>query len=185
MSLILELDITLKSSKPKIWRRVHVPSSLTFHKLHEVIQKAMGWHDYHLYVFELDRYSSIGIPSDDDWEEVIDSRKLKIGDYFQQVKDKIVYEYDFGDSWEHNVVLKKMLDADPNVTYPIVTAGAMACPPEDCGGIWGYTELLDVIKDPSDEKHEDILEWLGGEFDPGYFNLEELNKVHFKQKKRK
>jgi hypothetical protein len=183
MSKILELEISLKSSKPKIWRRVHVPATHTFHQLHEVIQHAMGWMGHHLYAFQLNRYSSIGIPSADDWEEVQDSRKIKIGGYFQAPKDKIVYEYDFGDSWEHNVSLKKILAADPKITYPIVTAGAMACPPEDCGGIWSYQELIGLSNKPDSEEFQDFLELVGEDFDPTHFDLNEVNEMYFEQKK--
>ena len=185
MSKILELDITLRGSKPKIWRRVHVPADLTFHDLHYVIQFAMGWTNSHLHQFEVGRGQEyIRPPLEEDWDEPTDSRKTPISEHLAAIKEKITYSYDFGDSWEHEVVVKKVLETDPKKHYPLLVAGERACPPEDCGGIWGYAEILETLKKPGSDNYEDWIEWLGEDFDPAEFNLEEINDEYFKNFKQ-
>lgn len=185
MSAILELDITLKNAKPKIWRRVLVPADFTFNQLHYIIQFAMGWTNSHLHQFIVGRDEIyIGIPHEDDWVEMADSRKTKLMKYLSHPKDKVEYEYDFGDSWEHEVLVKKVLPKVTGMSYPVCTDGKGACPPEDCGGVWGYADLLEKIKSPKDPEHEEMLEWLGDDFDPEHFDLEETNKncfINFKK----
>ena len=92
-------------------------------------------------------------------------------------KDKIEYEYDFGDGWVHEIKLEKILPADNTMKSPVCTDGALACPPEDCGGIWGYAQMLEALKDPHHEQHEETLEWIGEEFDPELFDIETVNKL--------
>jgi len=92
-------------------------------------------------------------------------------------KDSLIYEYDFGDSWEHKIILEKILPYDASLKVPSCIKGKRACPPEDCGGIWGYQNLVEIIKDPSHPEHEEMLEWLGGEFDPEYFDMNETNRM--------
>ena len=94
-----------------------------------------------------------------------------------KVKSKLIYEYDFGDDWQHVIEVEKIAAPEPGVKYPVCLAGKKACPPEDCGGLWGYGDLLDAIADPGHEQHEDMLDWLGDEFDPDAFDLEEVNAV--------
>lgn len=94
-----------------------------------------------------------------------------------KVKSKMIYEYDFGDGWEHTIEVQKIVEPEPGVEYPICLAGKKACPPEDCGGIWGYYEFLETIVDPDHEDHEDMLEWLGDDFDADAFDLEEVNAI--------
>ena len=185
MSDILELDITLKGSKPKIWRRVLVPSDFIFHELHYIIQFAMGWTSSHLHQFitgKNDIY--IGIPHEDDWIELVDSRKTKLSEYLGQPKDKVVYEYDFGDSWEHEVVVKEVLAKETGRSYPICTDGKGACPPEDVGGVWGYADLLEKLKKSGTDEYEEMLQWLGDDFDPEKLDLEGTNRRYFKNFKK-
>jgi hypothetical protein len=185
MSKILELDIVLQGSKPKIWRRVLVPDNTTFHALHYVIQFAMGWTNSHLYQFVVGRGEYyIGVPSEDDFYEVEDSRKMKINTLLNEPKDKITYEYDFGDSWEHLVEVKKVHEPEKGKTYPVLIAGAMACPPEDCGGIWGYQDLVGKMKNKDSEEYEDLVEWLGDDFDPEEFEMDLFNRAFFKNFKK-
>ena len=91
-------------------------------------------------------------------------------------KDKFMYEYDFEDGWVHTILLEKILPIDSNIKYPVCIAGKMNCPPEDCGGVWGYSDLLEILKDPKHEDYEDSIEWLGDEFDPNEFDLEEIDR---------
>ncbi len=186
MTKILELDITLKDSKPKIWRRVLVPEDMNFHELHYVIQFAMGWSHSHLHQFIVGRYQRcIGIPfGDDDFDEKEDSREIKINAILNAPKAKIVYEYDFGDGWEHLVEVKKLHEPEAGKTYPVLIGGKMACPPEDCGGIWGYLDLVETMKKKGTDEYEEMVEWLGGELDPTEFDMDEINKAHFKNFKK-
>lgn len=174
---IYQFKITLNGVKPKIWRRIQVPETYTFWDFHIAIQDAMGWEDYHLHEFEAfnaktEQRNRIGIPFDDDWGDVnvLPGWKTPLSLYFSPSNKKATYEYDFGDSWEHEITLEKVLPLEPGVKYPNCLAGERSCPPEDCGGIWGYDELLEIMRDPNHEEYEERMEWLGGDFDPEDFN---------------
>jgi hypothetical protein len=119
------------------------------------------------------------MPGDDTWGEMnnIDYKKIKISDLLKKEKEKIVYEYDFGDGWEHDVLLEKILPDNEKLTFPVCLEGKMACPPEDCGGIWGYSDMLEILKQPKHEEYDNIIEWLGEEFDPEHFDIEAVNKI--------
>ena len=177
---VYQLKITLKGTKPPIWRRIQVPESYTFWDLHVAIQDAMGWEDYHLheFVFTLPIMNikvRIGIPMEDDFDEtILPDWDQKIADYFSSETPKAEYTYDFGDGWQHDIILEKILPCETGVIYPRCVDGKRACPPEDCGGIGGYVEFLEAIGDPANERHEDMLNWVGGEFDPEDFNPSEV-----------
>ena len=178
---VYQFKITLEDSKPPIWRRIQVPETYTFWDLHVAIQDAMGWSDYHLHEFEMVNPSTglkanIGIPVPDELygREVLLEWKQKIADYFSMENQSADYVYDFGDSWEHKIQLEKILLREKDINYPICIKGKRACPPEDCGGIWGYAELLEIIRNPEHEEYEEMLEWLGGEFDSEHFDVEEV-----------
>lgn len=172
---IYQFKITLKDIKPPIWRRIQVPETYTFWDLHIAIQDAMGWEDYHLHQFDIiDGLTGIkvtfAIPDDEyEFTDELPSWEHKIAK--QLIPNKTInYTYDFGDCWEHAVKLEKILPRQADTDYPTCTAGRRACPPEDCGGVWGYVDFLDVINDPSDEEHDAMIEWIGGKFDPEDFN---------------
>ena len=175
---VYQFKITLKGTKPPIWRRILVPETYTFWDLHVAIQDAMGWDDYHLHEFTLlspktGRKVKIGIPSDEDVDygwEVLAEWNQKIAHYFSSDNSKADYVYDFGDGWEHSIKLEKILPRETGVAYPRCIDGRGACPPEDCGGIGGYAEFLEAIGDPANELHEDMLDWVGGSFDPDDFD---------------
>jgi hypothetical protein len=175
---VYQFKITLKGTKPPIWRRILVPETYTFWDLHVAIQDAMGWEDYHLHEFTLlspktGRKVKIGIPSDEDADfgwEVLAEWNQKIAHYFSSENSKADYVYDFGDGWEHSIKLEKILPRETGVAYPRCIGGKRACPPEDCGGIGGYAEFLEAIGDPANELHEDMLDWVGGSFDPDDFD---------------
>ncbi|MBI4526872.1 MAG: plasmid pRiA4b ORF-3 family protein [Deltaproteobacteria bacterium] len=177
-SEIYQLKITLKYSHPPIWRRVQVPGDMTLGKLHGVIQAAMGWYDSHLHQFIVGK-AYYGLPSFDEVSELElnDERKVGLSKVLSKSKQKIVYEYDFGDSWQHEILLEKIVPPDSKTRYPICLGGARACPPEDCGGIGGYASFLQAISDPGHEEHKETLEWVGGEFDPEAFDLEAANRA--------
>jgi hypothetical protein len=177
---IFQFRITLEHIKPPIWRRIQVPGTYSFWDLHVAIQDAMGWTDTHLHGFRVVNPGSkkpeeIGIPD----EDFPDSRVLpgwerKIASYFLKEKDTASYTYDYGDDWVHSIKLEKILPKKEGVKYPVCVKGARACPPEDSGGPFGYPDFLDAVTDPSHEEHEDVLDWLGGEFDPEEFDPAEV-----------
>ena len=125
----------------------------------------MGWENDHLYQFVKGKifYSP-------DYATDVEYEKIKISDLLKKEKDKILYEYDFGDSWEHDILLEKILPDDKKFKSPVCIEGKMACPPEDCGGVWGYSELLEILKHPDHEEYEEYTEWIGGDFDPDHFD---------------
>lgn len=172
---IYQLKITLRGSKPPIWRRLLVEDSITLHKLHNIILTAMGWDGYHLHQFTIDG-EYYGEPHPDDWEPMIDEGKHKLKNIIPVEKYKFTYEYDFGDSWEHQVLVEKILPFSTKQKYPVCVKGKRACPPEDVGGIWGYYNFLEAIKNPKHEEHEMYKGWLGYDFDPAYFDMEEINQ---------
>jgi hypothetical protein len=164
-------------TKPPVWRRLQVPADLSLDQLHEVIQTAMGWHDCHMHLFS-DGWNDYGRPDGELGHE--DERNVRLFQLLTSVGDKIGYNYDFGDDWLHDITLEKILPAGAGVTSPVCTAGKGACPPEDCGGVWGYEELKATLADPDAEEHDDMLEWLGlasgDDFDPKEFSTEEVNR---------
>lgn len=179
---VYQFKITLRGIKPPIWRRIQVPKTYNFYDLHVAIQDAMEWSDYHLHAFSITNPStgkkvSIGIPDDDfDWGVIYKAGwKLKIADFFTKENNKASYMYDFGDNWAHTIKLEKILPRDKDIKYPRCVAGKRASPPEDCGGVWGYQEFLEAISNPNHPEHEDMINWIGGEFDPKLFDVKKIN----------
>ena len=175
---IYQIKISLNGIKPPIWRRVLVPSTIKLDQLNLVLQIAMGWTNSHLHQFIVNQtfYGVIDVDFDMDLE-IQDETGYKLSDLLRNEKDRLIYEYDFGDSWEHRVLLEKISPYVTTETLPRCVKGSRHCPPEDCGGIWGYMDLLETIKDPDHPEHEDMLEWLGDDFDPEYFKVGEVNKL--------
>ena len=175
---IFQFKVTLKESHPPIWRRIQVPDC-TLGELHEVLQVVMGWEDCHLHQFIV-RGECYGRPDPEDreWDmEMEDEEKISISKIARTGrKVRFIYEYDFGDSWQHEILLEKILEPDPDVVYPRCIEGARACPPEDVGGIWGYGDFLVAIGDPNHEEHDERVEWVGGEFDPEKFSVDKVNR---------
>jgi len=181
---IFQIQITLEGSKPKIWRRVLIPSDLLLSHLHKIIQTSMGWTNSHMHQFIKNGtyYTANENNMFDDMDGIdYKKKKIRISTLLKQEKDTLVYEYDFGDGWLHKILLEKILPVDDKVKYPVVVDGNMHCPPEDCGGVWGYADMLKILKKSDHEEYESYMEWLGGEFDPKYFNIDEINDM-LKQK---
>ena len=173
---IHRIKVALRGTKPPVWRRFEVPSDISLKRLHDVLQAGFGWEDRHLFVFETP-LGSYGIPDPDSDHRSAAHKKLSaVADW---PGDKLRYEYDFGDGWEHEIVVEAVQPAEPGVAYPRCTAGRRAGPPEDCGGTWGYTELLGIMASPRHREYQARLDWLGlssaAEFDPGRFDLAEAN----------
>lgn len=160
---IYQLKITLRYTKPPIWRKVQVLPTITLAKLHDVIQYVMGWDDSHLHEFNGGGLS-YGPPFEGvGWGEGPDEdeRKTRLNQLLDAPKKKLRYLYDFGDSWEHEIVLEKILPAEPGVRYPLCIEGKLATPPDDVGGIPGFYNMLEIIADPTDPEYKDMVEWLG------------------------
>lgn len=179
-SPVFQLKVTLKGSKPPIWRRIQVRGSMTLPRLHRCLQEVMGWDDYHLHMFvakgaygERIDYGELDPEYGDDGTR--NEKRVRLDKLVAEPKDRFVYEYDFGDGWDHDIVVEKVLPADPSVQYPICLTGKRACPPEDVGGIWGFAEYLQALADPEHPEHEDRVEWGGGDYDPLEFDLEYVN----------
>lgn len=179
---VYQFRIRLEDIEPDIWRVIQVPETYSFWDLHIAIQDAMGWHDYHLHEFILinslsGKKSRIGIPPEEILDdETIPGWKEMIADYFSLENKSAIYIYDFGDNWQHNVTLEEILPKEEKQDYPRCIDGQRACPPEDCGSIPGYEDILEILDNPDDEEYEETLEWLGGEYDPEHFDPAE---VHF------
>jgi hypothetical protein len=177
---VYQLKVTLLGTNPPIWRRLLGPASLTLAQLHDVLQTAMGWQDCHMHEFSVGR-RRIGAPSPEDrlmgMPSAENERSVRLSSILGRVGAKAIYTYDFGDSWEHSIVLEKRLPADPNATCPVCTDGQLACPPEDCGGIPGFYELLDAINDPNHERHEEMREWIGDDYAPQVFSADDVNRL--------
>ena len=177
-SPVYQLKITLKGSKPAIWRRLLVRSGMPLEKLHDVIQISFGWHNCHLHQFKKGRQFYQPGGEDDDFFPMMqteDSTRYRLCDLLSREKEKIEYEYDFGDGWDHTVLLEKVLPPDPDKSLPICVKGMRACPPEDCGGLWGYYNLLETINGPDCPEKEELLDWAGGPIDPDAFDLVAVN----------
>jgi hypothetical protein len=175
----LQFKLSLRGvSKPPVWRRLLVPTDMRLHRLHDVIQTSMGWTDTHLHVFSTPA-GDYGVP--DPELGFRSERNAELGQFLRQQGDRIQYAYDFGDGWEHDIVLEKRLDIDAGGQLPACLAGKGACPPEDCGGPWGYSDLKETLADPRHEDHDHMLDWLGldraEEFDPTACDLAEINEV--------
>lgn len=176
--LLFQFKITLLDIRPPIWRRIQIPDC-TLVELHEYIQIAMGWWNSHLHQFEIDgeRYSEPAPDGDDFGMDFKDETRVLISTLLPKSggRTKWVYEYDFGDGWRHELLFEGCPSKGPKTKYPVCLEGKRACPPEDCGGPWGYASLLEVIGNPKHEEHAEMLEWCGP-IEPEAFDAEKVTK---------
>ena len=183
-SQVYQLKIALRDIRPPIWRRVLVVPTTTLARLHHIIQSAMGWRGGHLHSFEVDgiQYTE-PYEGDLDYGQ-LDETKVLLKRVLSREGRSMAYVYDFGDDWRHKITLEKILPVNPNLTYPVAVTGKRACPPEDCGGAWGYASILAALRGEATEGDEDdedadereyLLEWVGSDFDPEAFDLELIN----------
>jgi hypothetical protein len=178
---IYHLRVSLEGIEPLIWRRLQAPGGANLGWLHAVIQVAMGWTNSHLHHFIVGKrlYSdpSFDLDEFEDDPRVLDENNTAIHEIVPRAKSAFVYEYDFGDSWDHRITVEKILDADPEEGRSAKCLdGERACPPEDCGGAWGYADLLKIIRNPKHKEYESMVEWLGGKFDPEAFDRDKINR---------
>lgn len=181
---VLQFHIAIDNIEPTIWRRIQVPSDYNFWDLHVAIQDAFGWQDYHLHHFEIKGkgkrgISHIGIPDFDrfeDMQEIFPGWEIWILAYFNNLGIEAKYLYDYGDDWYHTVKLEGYMHREKGVSYPVCVDGAMAGPPEDCGGAHGYTDLVKILSDRSNKEYMELRTWVGKEWNPSKFDV---NKIQF------
>ena len=173
---VYQLKLTLLDIQPPIWRRIQVPSSIKLCCLHSALQVVMGWTDSHLHQFEKDG-KNWGVPEWDEFNEfdLIDESKTLLAKVMKSEGDSMNYQYDFGDDWQHGIVLEKILPVESALKHPVCLAGERRCPPEDVGGVHGYEAFLEVIFDPKHEEYEQMVRWAGGHF-VDEFDLKALNR---------
>lgn len=171
------LKITLRSVRPPVWRRIEVRSDVALDEFSGLLEAAMGWWGYHLHSFEVDG-AVYERPYPDDWlrRETHDESEHRVGDVLGEVGARMCWDYDFGDGWQHDIEVEAIELADPGATYPRCVAGRRACPPEDCGGPWGYGELLGAIADERHPRHVELIEWLPSGWDPAHFDPAESTR---------
>lgn len=181
MTLVHQLKVTLRGIRPLIWRRLLVLDSTTLASLHDVVQFAMGWDDCHMHEFTIneERFGTPKDPADQvpgfPRKRIRDEERARLFNVLGRVGMRAVYTYDFGDTWEHNIKVEKIMPAEPGKKYPVCIGGKRNCPLEDCGGPYGYMNIMDVLANPDDEEHEELLEWIGEGYDPAHFSVEEVN----------
>jgi hypothetical protein len=170
------LKVTLRDVRPPIWRRFIVPDDITLLKLHELLQIIMGWTDSHLHEFAVGgiRFSRPGFDLPAPRE---DEGRFRLRDVLRKPSDRLLYEYDFGDGWEHSIVLEEILPYESRERYPVILGGKRVCPPEDCGGPAGYEHLLQVLAKPDHPEHDELREWAGEGFGAERFDVGVLNRV--------
>lgn len=171
-SSVVQLSVTLDDVKPPVTRMIVVPLNIRLDRLHIVLQEAMGWTNSHLWEF---RIRGIGYGEqhpDYGYDNPVDARKATLKSALEDTgARKFTYLYDFGDGWEHSIKVGKIMAAIPDVTVPMIVDAKGCCPPEDCGGPWGYSEMLEAYNDPTHEEHEEAREWMPEDFDPTYVNM--------------
>lgn len=174
---IYQLLIVLADSDPPIWRRIQVPGAFTLKSLHQAVQRAMDWEDSHLHEFRIGgrRYEPASLEAAFFDSKSLDENRALLPDVLPSAGMQFRYIYDFGDNWVHEIKVEKILMPEKGISYPRCVEGELACPPEDSGGIYGFFEKLEILKDPGHPDHEDIRDWMG-RFDPAHFNCEAVNR---------
>lgn len=178
-NVIVQIKVKLLGvTKPPVWRRVQLRADTRLDQLHEILQAALGWENYHLHAFSFGE-EEFGPRDPELGLDFSDERRVTLGE-LTDIGARLRYTYDFGDNWEHEILVEDLLDPDPETRYPILVAAKGACPPEDCGGTWGYADLKEILADAGHDEHPERLEWLGlenaSQFDPNTVTLEQLEE---------
>jgi len=177
------LKVSLAMVEPSIWRRIVVPSSLSLKKLHEVLQIVMGWGNYHLHQF-VTHEGAFGTPDPDFPDDTIDESRVRLDRLITRPKDHLRYDYDFGDGWEHTILLERVIEAAADDRRVWCIDGERACPPEDVGGPYGYLDFLVAWHDDEHEEHDTCVRWIGDEFDPEKFDVQTVNRALTPRRRR-
>jgi len=176
--VIVQIKVKLLGvSKPPVWRRLQLRADTRLDHLHDMIVAAFGWEDHHMHAFTSGP-EEFGVPDPELGHT--DERRVSFGQLIGAIGDRLRYTYDFGDDWEHEIVVEDLLDTDPDTHYPVLVAAKGACPPEDCGGPWGYADLKEILADPEHEQHQEMLDWLGlansSAFDPNAIATDQIEQ---------
>ena len=173
--MLYEIRVQLRDIEPPIWRILRVPSRTSLLKLHKILQRAMGWTNSHLQLFQID-----GKPYGEgefNWGfDIQDYRGMMLDKIFTAGRTSLLYEYDLGDSWRHDITLLGTVEGEAGEKIACIS-GVRACPPEDCGGVTGYYYLLEALADPEHDEHDMLMEWVGGKFDPEAFGVEAVDQA--------
>jgi hypothetical protein len=172
---VYQIKVTLKDSKPPIWRRIQVTGDTTLHTFHHILQVIMGWSSSHRHVFIVGT-TFYGVPDPEYGFEMRDEKEALLNQFVSARESRFTYEYDFGDCWQHEILVEKILPMKKGAQYPSCLGGKRACPPEDCGGIWEYADILEAVQDPDHPQYYDMLKWVEDGFDPESFDLGEINR---------
>ena len=174
--LSYQLHIQLADILPPIWRKILVPGSVTLSSLHQILQVVMGWENYHLHQFIVGT-TSYGEPDPEYDNNLKSHRHVRLRQIGRATGDRFIYEYDFGDSWRHEIIVES-IEPQPEDSYLLrCLDGARACPPEDCGGVSGYEHLLEALRDRRHPEHHELREWVGKQYDPALFSLQAINSA--------
>lgn len=178
MTAAYQLRVSLKDAYPSIWRCLLVPAELTLYQLHQVIQIAMGWGNGHLHLFEIGGkfYSSTSVNLAADIPPSRDEHSVKLPQVLIFEQQRARYTYDFGDDWEHELIVERLFQERPELPLPICLNGERACPPEDCGGIWGYAMVCEALAHPADPDLSEFADWVEPDFAPDVFDLARVNR---------
>jgi len=176
--MIYLFKVWIKESRPQIWREIEVEDSILLPEFHQILQTVMGWTNSHLHQFSRGKKYYCNTDNEENInDDIIDYKSIKVSDLIKNVGEHIIYEYDFGDFWEHNIELLEIRNKEKDIFYPRCTAGERSCPVEDSGGIYGYQEMLKVLKNKNHPDYQDISEWIGKDFDSDYFNIDQVNEL--------
>jgi len=173
------LKVELTKIKPIIWRRILISDNTSLYQLHHIIQISFGWLNYHLYYFKLDQkqWGNIDLWENDEPDfKISNDRLIKVKDILNEDRPILNYLYDMGDSWSHSIKLEKIIKKDSAIEVPVCLDGERSSPPEDCGGMPGFYDLIETLKKPRSREYKEILEWLGYKYDPELFEVEKINK---------
>lgn len=177
---IVQIRIALQDIEPPVWRRVQVPVDYSLRHLHDVIQAVMDWLDYHLHQFEIGEklYGQPEIAGGDhSGPKLYSDRNTRLAQLIERGVERFIYTYDFGDDWQHDIEFERTLRARAGIEYPILVAGERQSPPEDCGGPFGFLEIVDALSDPDHPDHEELFDWYGERFDPEDMNLDTVEAM--------
>ena len=169
---IHHMKVTLRSIRPPVWRRIEVRSDMRLDQLACLLVVAMGWEGYHLDQFRIGEtlYLTADLDPPLFGPKPLKASRYRLANVLPHSGDRMKWDYDFGDGWEHDVVVEAIENAHENTIYPRCVKGRRACPPEDCGGVWGYENLVEALADRAHPEHAELTEWLGRSYDPVHFD---------------
>ena len=173
---IYQMKVTLQGIRPPVWRRFQISSTDTLADLHVALQVLMGWANVHMHQFVKDNYH-YGEPDEGFSKGFLNEANYRLDQILKNEKDTLFYLYDLGDCWEHQILLEKILPFTTEVTLPVCIKGRRACPPEDVGGVGGYSFFLEAINDSSHPENKGLIEWIGGDFEPEHFDMALVNDL--------